>query len=252
MQGLADMDKAAQSPLAAKTLRHLQTAVPATSRASAPPSSAGVTSAAATMSSPAQNGDAETSPAALVAPSSSETNLSHSTGKALGSQQQQNARRATTSSPLPPDLLSVSQAATQAAPPTLATEILPAPPVLPDDPSYPPLNPQAASGVLPFPLAATPLAPPAGGRPGKDVLVNGQPSAAAPTAPLHAAPHTSAQDKKRKQPVYSLATPEGYEGVMPWALYAIVNGKAEALERKGSKSKRRRAGLKAASAAQDG
>jgi hypothetical protein len=39
---------------------------------------------------------------------------------------------------------------------------------------------------------------------------------------------------------------------MPWALYAIVNGKAEALDRKGSKGKRRRAGGKTASAAHDG
>ncbi|CAO1612937.1 unnamed protein product [Parajaminaea phylloscopi] len=125
-----------------------------------------------------------------------------------------NARRAATSSPLPAALVATGGEVRPSS--QLATEILPAPPQLPHDPSYPPLDPLALS------LAAGGLVQANPGQPG------------AIPAPLQ-------QDKKRKQqqPVYSLARPTEYEGAVPYALYAIVNGLPEAGSKaKGTKRKR--------------
>lgn len=131
-----------------------------------------------------------------------------------------NVRRAATSSPLPFELMASVHSTLpfengRSSRSQLSTEILPAPPQLPHDPTYPPLDPTA-----PYVPGGGLMQPTSG--------LNG-------TAVGH-------QDKKRKQPVYSLAKPSGYEGNVPYALYAIVHGLPEAVTKsKGNKKKRTRA-----------
>lgn len=129
-------------------------------------------------------------------------------------------RRAATSPSFADDLLSKARAA--AADPSsshpLTTEILPAPPQLPYDPRYPPLDPDAP----PAPLHAPNSMAAAASHP--VVLPNGtvvQPHTGSGSA-------SGSGDKKRKQPTFALSKPEGYEGKVPYALYAIVNGLPEA------------------------
>lgn len=134
------------------------------------------------------------------------------------------SRRAATSSPLPPEVLcsAVSRREMSDIPPSrpsLSTEILPAPPKLPQDPTYPPLDPTAPQ------LPPGTLAQQASGQTngGTHALVT--------------------QDKKRKQPTYSLSKPDNYDGKVPYALYAIVHDLPETgAKDKGTRRKKSRAG----------
>lgn len=162
-----------------------------------------------------------------------------------------NTRRAATSSPLPSELLSevrkAESADVSAGKSALNTEILPAPPSLPYDPSYPPLDPAALH------LFAPHLHNPLGGAVAKPrpslPLVPGSDWAVTQVPPPTSAPSSGPNDRKKvKQPVYTLGKPKGYEGKVPYALYAIVHGLPEA-EPKAKGARKRKAGRMSGSGA---
>ncbi|CAO1626281.1 unnamed protein product [Sympodiomycopsis kandeliae] len=135
------------------------------------------------------------------------------------------------------------------APPNLATEILPAPPCLPQDAQYAPLNPDLTGFVpgLAYALAHPPV--PTSGNGVKPANTNGTSVTSGTGHEIVSqgvgtnATSTTTDKKKKSQPTYSLASPDWYDGRVPFALYAIVNKRPEAVASpsQGKSKKRRKA-----------
>lgn len=153
-----------------------------------------------------------------------------------------------TEHPIPIDALQ-KQKNGESQPPDLATEILPAPPTSLQDPQYEPLNPDLA-GVVPglaFTLTQQTAPPMAITRPSNSATqgplpaaatdANGQPTAIQTSTPIPAA--LSNEKKKKNEPTFSLSSPPWYDGRVPFALYAIVNNRPEAVT-SSARSKRRK------------